>query len=108
MRPPTTPSEPATLHRPDLEVLHVHVAAPAEPVPFVRHVEPETGSSAARRPVPVPLRSAPDAVPVEDATGDDPAPRDDVPVFTASDVLPGPPPRRGFLSRFRSGSPNPV
>jgi hypothetical protein len=97
VRPPTTPSEPATLQRPDLEVL---VAAPADPVPFVRHVQPEPGSAAARRPVPVPLRTTPEA---EAPVDPDPAPvTDGEPLFTAVDVLPAPLERRGFLARLRS------
>jgi hypothetical protein len=109
VRPPTAPSEPAALPRPDLEVIR---AAPAEPVPFVRHVALEPGSSAARQPVPVPLRTAPEPAPepgVEPAPGSaaphpdrraavDRAPDDRAPVFTAVDVLPE---RQGFWARLR-------
>jgi hypothetical protein len=84
------------VHRPDLEVL---IAPPADPVPFVRHVEPEPGSPATRRPVPVPSRTAPV---VETTTDPDPAPvPDGEPVYTAVDVLPE---RRGFRFRFRFSS----
>ena len=124
MRPPTAPSEPAALPRPDLEVIR---AAPAEPVPFVRHVAPEPGSPATRQPVPVPLRTAPepasgstapvpapgsaapvpapgsaapvDAAPLPDRRAAvDRAPDDRAPVFTAVDVLPE---RHGFWARLR-------
>jgi hypothetical protein len=115
VRPPTAPSEPAALPRPDLEVIR---AAPAEPVPFVRHVAPEPGSPAARQPVRVPLRTAPepapgstapvpapgsnapvDAAPLPDRRAAvDRAPDDRAPVFTAVDVLPE---RHGFWARLR-------